>query len=135
MKNTILNLADEVSSIMTTELTTVQDNTPYEALKNLFSGRGIHHVLVENKAGELQGIISTEDMSRSRHFVLFEDKIEAQHIMTAKPTEVRPDTPIRKVLELFLDNRFRALPVVNEDNVLIGVVTPFDIMHELLEGA
>ncbi|MFT4759609.1 MAG: CBS domain-containing protein [Paraglaciecola sp.] len=156
MKNTKLKLKAAVSTIMTTELTTVREETSYAALKDLFNRYSMRHILMENKEGELLGIISTEDLTKSRHFLGLEDKLEARHIMTPKPVSVEFDTPIRKVIELFLDatavtinknattirkvielfldNRFRAVPVVNEDNVLVGIVTAFDILHEFVEG-
>lgn len=119
---------------MTTELTTVQKNTPYNELKTLFNRRGIHHLLVEDKNGKLAGIISTEDLARSKRFSVFADKMLAEYIMTDSPTKLRQDSTIREAIQLFLENHFRALPIVNEDDIIVGIVTPFDIMYLLLES-
>ncbi len=116
---------------MSTDLTVVQDHTPVIQLKNKFQRRGIHHILVEDEAQQLMGIISTEDLLRTAHFPVNEDQLLARHIMTAKPTTVSQDLSVQSAIEIFLDNYFRALPVINEQEKLVGIITPYDILARL----
>lgn len=130
-----MNIYNQVGEIMTSDLTTVTGDTPITELKNKFKRRSIHHILVENNIGELLGIISTEDFTRAAHFPIPDNKLLARHIMTASPVNVSDETPIKKVIDLFLENRFRAIPIVDKNEVLIGVVTPYDIMATLVESS
>jgi acetoin utilization protein AcuB len=52
--------------------------------------------------------------------------------MTTRLGKVAPDDRINVALEIFIINRFHALPVV-EDGDLVGIITPFDIMKALAD--
>lgn len=127
-----MNLNETVEKIMTYGLTTVQEDTPFSQLKDLVKRRLLHHLLVENNKGNLLGIISTTDLGRISQFPVREDQLLAKHIMTSNPVKVTLGTPIKIVVDHFLDNRFRAIPVIDEKNTLVGIVTPYDIMTKLL---
>jgi CBS domain-containing protein len=127
-----MNINNKVEKIMTTDLTAVKENEPVYKLKDLFDRRLMHHVLVEDRMGELLGIVSTEDMARTAYFPYREEQLLAKHIMSVSPFSVTKDTSIKTVINHFLDNRFRAIPVVNENDVLIGIVTPYDIMSMVI---
>jgi CBS domain-containing protein len=132
----IMNLNNQVWEIMTTELTTVAEDTPLNQVKDLMRKNMIHHLPVENSEGEVVGIVSSEDLKRTSHFTMPEKEMRAKHIMTVNPFRVSVDTPIKKVVDCFLDNRFRAILVVNNDNeeAIIGIVTPYDVMQGLMRN-
>lgn len=130
-----MNLNSKVSEIMSTDLITVLEDDPVEDLKTLFNRRGIHHLLVENKAGKLQGIISTEDFSKPSFILLLEEKLVASHLMTPDPVKVSTEATLKEAVNQFLDHRFRALPVVDANNVSVGIITPYDILYKLAENA
>ncbi|MDX1665798.1 MAG: CBS domain-containing protein [Saprospiraceae bacterium] len=44
--------------------------------------------------------------------------------------KLSPKDRINVALEIFMENRFHAIPVVS-DNELVGIVTTFDIIKEL----
>jgi CBS domain-containing protein len=48
-------------------------------------------------------------------------------VMTESPITVTPATPIDQVVQTFLDNQIRRLLVVDDENVLVGVISWFDI--------
>ena len=50
-------------------------------------------------------------------------------IMSKKVVKINPDDKVGTAAELFLDNRFHALPVVTDDNYLVGLVTTFDVLR------
>jgi len=51
----------------------------------------------------------------------------ARDIMTAAPLFLDPDDTVGLALDIFLANKFHALPVV-EDNILMGILTTHDIL-------
>lgn len=48
--------------------------------------------------------------------------------MTTGVVRISPIDKIGTAAELFLDNRFHALPVVAEENRLLGIFTSFNIL-------
>ncbi len=57
-------------------------------------------------------------------------EITAKTIMTSDIVSVRTDTPVTEVARLMADNRLRAVPVFDEQDVLVGVVSEEDLVHQ-----
>ena len=49
--------------------------------------------------------------------------------MSAPVITVGPDTPFPDALQLMKKHQFRRLPVVNQDGVLVGIVSERDLLH------
>ena len=47
--------------------------------------------------------------------------------MTANPVTITADTPLSKALEIMGKNHFHRLPVVDEENHVVGIITEKDI--------
>jgi CBS domain-containing protein len=58
----------------------------------------------------------------------------ARDIMTTDPITVPGDTPVDKVAKLLLDNRISAVPVVDGDGRLVGIVSEGDLMRRPESG-
>lgn len=127
-----MNLNDQAATIMTTDPISVKKDTPVSQLRKLIDRRRVHHILVENKTGELMGMISTTDIMRTAHFPVRDEQLLAEHIMTTCPVTLSKEKTIRTLIDHFLENRYRAIPIVDKDNKLLGLVTPYDIMAALL---
>jgi len=119
-----------VKDIMSTELISVRNNDPLTSFEAYFKSRKIHHLLVVDDLGKLIGIISSEDVARAMSWIT-KDKILAEHIMTKNPITITEDATLKQATNQFLDNRYRALPVMNKDQKLIGIITPFDLLARL----
>ena len=48
--------------------------------------------------------------------------------MTQKVVSVGPDAPLSEVAKLLTDHKFNGLPVVDVNNVLVGIVTEYDLI-------
>ncbi|MBD3191706.1 MAG: CBS domain-containing protein [Candidatus Heimdallarchaeota archaeon] len=79
------------------------------------------------KAGsrKLVGIVTETDIVHNP------SETQIALLMTRKPVTTSPDTEIGKVIEILLENKFRQLPVV-ENEELIGIVTIGDIISKVL---
>ena len=53
--------------------------------------------------------------------------------MVRNPQCIPITSTIKEVAELFLDAEFHALPVVDQNNTLLGIVTTIDVIKYLLE--
>lgn len=49
-------------------------------------------------------------------------------LMTREPVAVKPDTPLKEVAHILVEHGFSGVPVVDDDNVVIGVVSESDFM-------
>ncbi|MFL6123607.1 HPP family protein [Actinophytocola sp.] len=56
--------------------------------------------------------------------------MRARDIMTTRVITVRPETPIKESAALLAANGFTALPVVDEEDRLIGIVTEADLVRD-----
>jgi CBS domain-containing protein len=124
---------------MTTELVTVTPEEYLNTVTRIFSQNGFHHIPVVGKGRRLKGIISREDFQRMTFYffqkakngnenVLKKDALQAADIMTPHPVTLDPDDSIGLAADIFLANRFHALPVV-EDDQLVGIVTSHDLIE------
>lgn len=57
------------------------------------------------------------------------DLMHARDVMTAPVITVAPGTPLVEIVELMLKHRISAVPVVDEDGELKGIVSEGDLMH------
>ena len=123
---------------MTSRLITVKPKDKLTAVKEIFDQNKIHHIPVV-RFKEIVGIISKSDFL---HFLRGfqrneEDRFvnearlrvyNAEDIMTSGIAKVTPDDRINVVLDIFLENRFHAIPVIDKGD-LVGIVTSFDVIR------
>jgi acetoin utilization protein AcuB len=132
-----------ISQIMTTHLITVSEKDKLTVVKEIFDKHNIHHIPVV-RFRSIVGIISKTDyLFFVRGFTQNEeDKFvnesrlkayTADEIMTTGMAKVEPTDRIDVALEIFKINRFHAIPVV-KDGELVGIITTHDIIRALAEG-
>lgn len=94
--------------------------------------------VVENK--QLIGIVSDRDIRSflaQPSFVEPEKRARALRtkvtdIMTAKPLTVSPEDDLREAVELLIEEKIGGIPVVDETEGLVGIVTYVDVLRFLL---
>lgn len=127
-----------LKSIMTTNLTVVKVDTPFLQIKKVFEENKFHHLPVLNKNKTVQGIISRNDfttvlysLNKETSGSFYSQKIfehlTAQDFMTTNPVTLNSDDEISSAADLFLENVYHALPIV-EDEQLVGIVTTHDLL-------
>ena len=60
------------------------------------------------------------------------NSILAKDIMTPNPSVVKTDTPIEKVIDTIIEQEIVLVPVVDNNNKIVGVVSRLDIIREKL---
>lgn len=119
---------EAVSTIMTKELITVQPDDKLSMVLEAFKTKKIHHLPVIED-GKLVGLITTSDlMWLNRSFDDY-STIQVSDVMTRKLATLEPSAKIGTAAEIFLENWFHALPIVDENELLVGIVTSFDILR------
>ena len=51
-----------------------------------------------------------------------------QSIMTRDVVSVKPDTPLQEAAEVLARHGFNGMPVVDEENKLVGIITEYDLV-------
>ena len=57
-------------------------------------------------------------------------EVRVYDLMTRDPVAVKPDTPLKEVAHLLVEHGFSGVPVVDDENVVIGVVSESDFMFK-----
>lgn len=130
-----------VKNIMTTDLITADPDEKLSSVKHKLLNNHIQHMpVVENK--KILGIISKSDIhSMEHHFTLFKSEkalqsniqifstMLASEIMTKSLVKLKESDTARVAVDLFRENLFHALPVVNDMDELVGIITPLDLLR------
>ena len=56
--------------------------------------------------------------------------ISIQNLMTSKVITVSPDAPILQAAQILVEHNFHGLPVVDQNNKLVGLVTEYNLINE-----
>ncbi len=138
-----MNLLDKVSNIMTTDLICVNEDDTLASIRHIFQSHRIHHIPVL-RDGLFVGILSKSDFSFfkkgfndiSNNKIIEDVRLNnytAKDIMTTKVAKLSKDDRINVALEIFKENLFHAIPVVEEDKI-VGIVTTYDIIKALADA-
>ena len=141
LKSINMKLNLPVSTLMTIDVITLDPKDKLQAAKDIFESHSIHHIpVMEN--GNLVGILSKTDYlyfmpqidpesnERYRTDLRLKNYTIREAMMKGVIT-VRPDTTLKAALEIFSENLFHALPVI-DNGQLKGILTTHDILFRLL---
>ncbi len=132
--------------VMTKNLITIPEHEIVTTVAQTFEQFGFHHLPVVNKESELVGIVSQTDVERLKLSAsIFKTKKQEEYndalfeclmvkfVMTNNVTQLHPEDDIEKAYEIFKQNKFRALPIV-ENTKLVGIITPLDLLGHFFEN-
>jgi CBS domain-containing protein len=127
-----------IREIMTTSLVTIKPDTPINVIQDIFRENDFHHLPVLEQGAKLVGIISKEDIFKLSYVLSMQttgrsysvkeyQTLPARDIMTRFPLSLDPEDSIGLAADIFMANKFHALPIV-EDGQLLGMVTTHDLL-------
>ena len=91
-------------------------------------------VVKDQKNNQLIGIITQRDIRLARFAMSLESpNTTVKDLMTSEPFVVKEDEVLRKVLELMFEKNIQRLPVVNDNNQLIGLIVQNQILKKLFD--
>lgn len=126
---------------MTTEVVSVTPDTSLLKLSKLMRDKSVRRLPVLD-GGLVVGIISDRDVrdaSPSKattldmyevHYLLAE--IKAKDIMTKHPVTIKPTDTVEKAAMVMLDKKIGGLPVVDENGVMVGIISDQDVFKALV---
>ena len=126
-----------ITKFMRRSVASVNSEAVLKEIEELMERRRTRHVLVIEK-GELLGIISDRDIKKYRS--LFAEtkaareideatlRFRAHQIMTRDPITIHEDIRASDAIKLMLEKHISCIPVLDNDDAVIGVVTSSDLM-------
>lgn len=133
----------QVSDIMSRNPITVYPETPVTEAQIIMKREKIHRLPVVDRHARMLGIVSEKDLlsvspSAASTLDMYEmtallAKIQVQNAMTKKVISVHEDTLVEDAARLLADNDIGGLPVVNRENVVIGMVTESDLFRLFID--
>ena len=78
--------------------------------------------VIKNDTNKLVGILTRSDM------ITNPDEEQIAMLMTRDLITAKMDDELKTVAEKMVENNIRRIPVVNDEDELVGIVTSFDIV-------
>lgn len=147
-----------VETIMTKQVITVQEDATIETCAHILSTNRLSGLPVVNDTGKLVGIVTEGDLIRRKTDVqtpayleflggiiyldnpnkFFEDVkktmgLYVHEIMSTELITIHPDDTVEKAANLLVHHKIKRLPVLDDEDQLIGIVARKDIMQYLFQ--
>ena len=132
-----------VGECMSAPAVTITPDTPLQVALNLMHEHRFRRLPVVDEQGRLIGIVSERDLlyacpppptllsGLGLNHLLAES--QTRQIMTREVIATTPGTFVEDAARLIVENKVGGLPVVDEDNCVIGVITETDIFRAFIE--
>jgi len=129
-----------VNEIMTVPAVTITTRTSTGEAWETLRALDVRHLPVVNEDRELVGIVSDRDFSVPPVPPLVAELLESPRppmeapvtaIMTGDPISVEPDDDLEDVVDLMIENKVGAVPVVDPEGHVAGIVSYLDILRSV----
>lgn len=116
-----------VARLMTSDVRTVSPETTVEEAAEVLLGESIGSLVVTDEEGHLEGILTSTDFVRIvKNRDPKEDSTVAEH-MTDEVVTVGAQDNVQDAADRFITYKIHHLPVVDDDNQVIGILSTRDL--------
>jgi CBS domain-containing protein len=141
-----------VGEVMTREVVTVSEDTPYKQIAQVLAGHRISAVPVLDADGRVTGVVSESDLLRKEEFRIAAAAgwpgrlrrterrarakaaaVNARHLMSTPVITIPPTATLPQAARAMAARGITRL-VVTDDGVLAGIVTRSDLLRRFLAG-
>ena len=120
-----------IDQIMSKNLYTVKSDDLIDMATNLMSWKNISSIPVENDNHELVGLITYMELIKyySTHPFEKRKKLLIKDIMIKNPVSIKSDMLTKDAINIIRKNNVHSLPVIEGQNILVGIVTEHDFVN------
>lgn len=130
----------KVVDLMTLDPLTVTAAETVGKADELMAENNIRQIPVVN-GRELVGIVTDRDVRAYLSAALVADpeareralKTAVGDIMTTDPLSIAPDDDLKDAVEMLIEQKFGAIPVVDDAEGIVGIVSYVDVLRNYLE--
>jgi acetoin utilization protein AcuB len=120
---------EPISSIMTKNVITLSPTDTLGQARHLLLTNKIHHLPVVQDGRKLVGMITSYDMFKlGKSLEEYQNTLVAD-VMTRHLATMEPDQHIGAAAEVFMEHLFHAVPIVDENGNLEGIITTTDVIR------
>ncbi|MCC7466287.1 MAG: CBS domain-containing protein [Saprospiraceae bacterium] len=117
-----------VHTHMTKDVFTLTPNDSLGQVREIMLSKHIHHIpILEGK--KLVGMVTSWDLFKLGKSADEYSGMKISEVMTRKVATLDPNQHLGAVAEVLTRHLFHAVPIVNDDNELLGIVTSTDIIR------
>jgi acetoin utilization protein AcuB len=130
-----------VQDVMTRGPVSVRSTAPLHEAIGVLQTLGVRHLPVVDRHGELVGILTDRDLRKCAFpdmwpqlpFVDIADRLDqsVSQFMSKTVWTVGPEASLEEVINLIISKQIGAVPVVDTDGALVGIVSYVDMLREL----
>ena len=131
----------KINQLMTTEVVTVLPNDNLLKVEEIFTANDFHHIPVVDNQYFVKGIISRQEFYKMQNALTIFNTASAKksnsavfnatlvgEIMTKQVAKLSPEDSAMVAVGFFRENLFHALPIVDKEGKLIGMLTTYDLL-------
>jgi CBS domain-containing protein len=119
--------AMRLRDIMSEAVETISPQASIEDARDLMRRQEVRHLVVA-EAGAIVGVLSRHDVRRA------EGTAAVRAVMSAPVVKAKPQTTLRHAANLLRGNDVSCLPIVDEDEQLVGIITISDLLDLIGKG-
>ena len=126
-----------IHQLMTKEVVVIDLNTKFSKILEFFHEFRMNHLPVVYN-DKLVGMLSIRDVLETYYQHLgdpssftienIDNHFKVEDIMTKDVHSIKPDATREEAAETFRNNKFRSLPVTDNEGQLVGIITPLDLI-------
>ncbi len=121
-----------VADLMTRDPVTCVETDTLDVVGELMGRGGFRGVPVVDDADRLLGIITESDLREHKGYL---DRTKVSGAMTEEPVVLSPEQTVSAAAGILLEKKVNALPVVDSDGGLVGIVSVSDLLRVLASGS
>lgn len=132
-----------VKDFMTVDVVTVREDQSMLEAREILRGKGLLTLPVVDDMKRIRGIITVDDIGKASpsegstlsryeaNYLL--GRLKVKDVMTRNVISTNAEDTIELVAYIFYKDRFNALPVVDDNNKLCGIISKSDLFRAFVE--
>ena len=137
-----------IKEVMTDTVITVHPDDTMDRVQRIFEQNTIHHLPVVSPTGKVVGMVSKSDYLKLLHgFTLFKAQKSAEYnkailrsllveeVMTKQVATLTAEDSLLMAAGYFRENLFHAIPIVDDDHNLVGILSTYDLISYAFRDA
>jgi len=128
-----------IADVMTSPSIAIDVDEPFSRVPQVFNSHHIRHLPVINKDKKLVGLITQSDLYKIQPPRKLEtgewyydeealNNVELGRVMNTELFTLTPDQAIAQALEAMVKEKYGCVPIVDSNNVLVGILTQYDFL-------